>query len=103
MTEAARADLQAIGDWIAEANRSRAFTFVEELEAACQGLSCAPARFQLVERYASLSVRRRVHGAYLILYQIGVDRVTVLRIVHGARDYEPLIVPDEEPPPLTPA
>ena len=97
LTEAARADLLEIGDRIAEDNRSRAESFVDELEAACQGLSHAPARFQLVERYASLNVRRRVHGSYLILYRTTASEVIVLRVVHGARDYTRLVFPEGEP------
>ncbi len=36
-------------------------------------------------------MRRRVHGAYLILYRIGGERLDILRIIHGARDYPALL------------
>ena len=95
ITDPALADLREIGDWIARDNRRRALTFVEELEAACAGLADNPKRFQLVARYEAWGVRRRVHGTYLIFYREGPTEVTILRILHGARDYEPLIFPDE--------
>jgi plasmid stabilization system protein ParE len=50
-----------------------------------------PRRFQLLERYQSSGIRRRVHGAYLIFYRIEPSQITVLRILHGSRDYEPLL------------
>jgi plasmid stabilization system protein ParE len=70
--------------------------FVEELELACAGLADKPLRFQLVARFAARGVRRRVHGAYLIFYCVGPTEVIVLRILHGARDYEPLLFPEED-------
>ena len=33
-------------------------------------------------------IRRRVHGNYLIFYKVGRDRIVVIRILHGAMDYE---------------
>jgi toxin ParE1/3/4 len=38
-----------------------------------------------------------VHGAYLIFYEVGRSDVRIVRIVHGARDYEALLFPDETP------
>jgi plasmid stabilization system protein ParE len=40
-------------------------------------------------------MRRRVYGAYLIIYEVERSEVRVARIIHGARDYEPLLFPDE--------
>jgi plasmid stabilization system protein ParE len=65
----ARTDLQEIGDWIARDSRNRAVTFVEESEHACAGLADNPLRFQLVPRYESWDVRRRIHGNYVIFYR----------------------------------
>jgi plasmid stabilization system protein ParE len=56
-----------------------------------------PLRFQLVERYASRGVRRRVHGQYLIFYRVDTDAVRVVRIINGARDYEALLFGDSAP------
>jgi plasmid stabilization system protein ParE len=97
LTAAAEADLEEIGDWIAQDNPRRALSFVTELRESCDGLAVHPRRFALVERYRAHGVRRRVHGAYLILYVAETQQVSVLRILHGARDFEPLLFPGDEP------
>ncbi|HTX50823.1 MAG TPA: type II toxin-antitoxin system RelE/ParE family toxin [Caulobacteraceae bacterium] len=94
-TDAAEADLEEIADWISRDNPGRGLIYLRELRARCESLSTHPERFQLVDRYRSASIRRAVHGAYLIFYEVGIDRVTILRVLHGARDYEPLIFPSD--------
>lgn len=95
LTQEARDDLERIGDHIAEENPVRARSFVHELLEAGRGIGRTPRAIQLVPRYARLGVRRRVHGAYLIFYRIDGDGVSILHILHGARDYEALLFPDE--------
>ena len=97
LTDQAEADLEEIADWIARDSPLRAISYVRELRASCHGLSNDPERFQLVDRSRSRQVRRRVHGAHLIFYRIAQDQVVVLRILHGAREYEPLLFPKDEP------
>jgi plasmid stabilization system protein ParE len=97
ITAAAEVDLEEIGDWIARDNPRRAIAFAAELRASCGGLADNPERFQVVARLSSHEVRRRVHGNYLIFYQVVSETVRVIRILRGARDYESLIFPDEEP------
>ncbi|MGA1851731.1 type II toxin-antitoxin system RelE/ParE family toxin [Sphingobium yanoikuyae] len=90
----AERDLVAIADHIAQDNPPRALTFLHELRDKCLGLASFPEAFPLVERYADLGIRRRVHGRYLIFYRVEPDRVIVLHVRHGASDYLPLIDPD---------
>jgi plasmid stabilization system protein ParE len=90
-------DLEEIALWIARDSPRRAMRLNAELRAACRGLARYPRRFQLVSRYARREIRRRVHGAYLIFYEIERSEVRIARIIHGARDYEPLLFPDEGP------
>jgi toxin ParE1/3/4 len=40
-------------------------------------------------------VRRRPFGDYLIFYRISAREAQVLRVLHGARDYERVLFPDE--------
>ena len=40
-------------------------------------------------------VRRRLHGNYLIFYRIEADRLVVLHVLHGARDYGAILFPDD--------
>ena len=95
ITDAAIEDLQAIGDYIAERNPARADSFIEELPRRCERLGTTPRAWPLVPRYESYGVRRRVFGNYLIFYRIADDVVEVIHVLHGARDYEPLLFPEE--------
>jgi plasmid stabilization system protein ParE len=94
LTRTARTDLAAIGDWISRDSPRRALSFVGELRRRCRALGEHPRAFPLVPGHETDGIRRRVYGDYLIFYRIETDRVIVLRILHGARDYEPLLFPE---------
>jgi toxin ParE1/3/4 len=66
ITDEARADLDQIGDFIAQDNPRRAASFVGELLDRCRRLADTPRAFPLVPRYENTGVRRRLHGEYLI-------------------------------------
>lgn len=57
----AELDLEAIGDFIARDDPSRALSFLQELREKCLGLAEMPQRFPLVPRYEATGVRRRAH------------------------------------------
>lgn len=95
LAEEALSDLESIADYIAQDNPIRARSFVAELLAKAQKLADMPEGFPLVPRYAHLGVRRRVHGNYLIFYRVEATQITVIHVLHGARDYEGLLFPDE--------
>jgi plasmid stabilization system protein ParE len=99
LTDAAVADLQSIGDWIAADNPSEAAEFIKLLRERCLRIGEFPLAFPLVPRLAELGVRRRPVGDYLIFYRIHDSRVEVLHVLHGARDYEPLLFPRDSPAP----
>lgn len=94
LSAAAERDLEEIADRIAADDPARALSFVRELRAACLGLSDFPHRFPLVPRYEDRGVRHRAHGNYLIFYRAVGEEVTVIHILHGARDYAPLLGTD---------
>ena len=94
LTRSAETDLEAIGDWIAKDSPRRALTFIQELRARCMALGKHPRAFPLVPRYETHGIRRRVYGNYLIFYRIEETQVTILHVLHGARDYEPLLFPE---------
>jgi toxin ParE1/3/4 len=89
----AEAELEIIGDWIARDNSMRALSFVSELREACQSILKFPEASQLVSRFEKSGVRRKVHGNYLIFYTLEVDAVNIMHILHGARDFEPILFP----------
>ena len=94
ITEQAEADFEHIGDTIALDNPVRGITFVQELAARCERLADMPRRFGLVAGHEDSGVRKLAHQGYLIFYRIGVEEVSVIRILHGAMDYEKILFPE---------
>ena len=95
-TRNAEADLEAIGDWIAQDNPGRALTVLAELAKACKTIGRTPRRFALVDRQRDPALRRRIHGNYLIFYEVRLNAVEILHVIHGARDYGRMVFADEE-------
>jgi toxin ParE1/3/4 len=95
LTDAAYADVLRIGATIKTDNPKRAATFVAELYDRCQRLGQMPRAFPLLPDWEERGIRRRPHGDYLIFYRIGDDAVEVLHVLHGARDYEAILFPEE--------
>lgn len=82
----AEADLEDIGDYIAQDNPRRAASFVRELRRRCERMAEQPRANRAREEFGP-GVRAAVHGAYLILYtHHGDGSVVIERVVHGARD-----------------
>lgn len=93
LSHEAEADLERIADFIADSDPAHAVDTVLDLRAACVALGDYPRRFPLVPRYFHLGVRRRVCGRYLVFYAVNDRSVDVLRIVHGASNYEKSLFP----------
>ncbi|MDB5439911.1 MAG: hypothetical protein JWM33_2338 [Caulobacteraceae bacterium] len=87
----ARADLREIGFYIAQDNPKRARSFVAELFTAAHELATSAHLYPVLDRYRDLQIRRRVYRDYLILFRTTDQSLAVLRIVHGARDYQSLL------------
>ena len=87
----ARSDLRAIVKRIRKDSPRRAASFVGELEARCAALLTTPLACALLPRHAEKGIRRIVHGNYLIFYRADPEAVTILRVVHGAMDIEPIL------------
>lgn len=94
-TDTAENDLEGIPDHVAADNPPRALSFVLELRDSCLGLADLPLGFSIARRLVDNDIRRRVHGNYLIFYRVHDDKIEVLRILHGAMDYESLFAADE--------
>ncbi|MGH7024134.1 MAG: type II toxin-antitoxin system RelE/ParE family toxin [Caulobacteraceae bacterium] len=94
LTPEAETGLEDIGDFIALDSPRRAISFIEELREAAMALAATPLAFPLVPGFERHAVRRRVHRDYLIFYRVREDRIEVLHIVHGARDFDALLFLD---------
>ncbi len=87
-------DLERIGDYIARDNPARAASFVQELIEKARLIGETPHGFPVVPRYAHLGIRRCAHNSYLIFYRVEVERVSIIHILHGARDIDALLFPE---------
>jgi toxin ParE1/3/4 len=85
----ARDDLLDIALYIARDNPKRAISFSGELEARCVKLAIFPLSCRLRPELGP-DIRVLVFKRYLAIYRAVDDAITVLRIVHGARDLEGL-------------
>jgi toxin ParE1/3/4 len=85
----AEADLEAIGDYIANDNPRRALSFVRDLRDRCRAMvhypRAAPLRPEL-----GRGVRMIVFGDYLIFYRYSKGQVIIERVLHGARNIQGL-------------
>jgi plasmid stabilization system protein ParE len=95
ITGPAEADLENIADYIAAQSPIRALSFVRELRDRCEALADAPRAYPLVPRYEHFGIRRRPHGNYLIFYRVDAETIEVIHILHGVRDYQRLLFPEE--------
>ena len=78
-------DLEEIGLYIAHDNVDRALSFMDELESKAESLRLSP--YKGVDRSQLRSgLRLLLHGNYNIYYVPGNDVVTIVRVLHGARD-----------------
>ena len=87
----ARGDLIAIFDYLRPRNPRAARRIVSELEKRCRSLSRYPERGAPVISRRGVPLRRLVVGQYLIFYEVTDEKVFINAVVHGARDYEPLV------------
>jgi plasmid stabilization system protein ParE len=96
ISRSAERELEEIGDWIARDNPDRAASFVMELQEACRAIGLRPRAYPLVDGSRDPLLRRKVHGNYLIFYDVGASHIEILHVLHGARDYESLLFPEDE-------
>ncbi len=91
LTESALADLDEIADWIGRDDLDRAEAFVESLRRKCATLSRHPRRHSTVPRISGVELRKLTYRDYLIFYLVLDERVEVVHILHGARDWAALL------------
>ncbi len=83
----------------ADLDETTAFIARDNEEASRKWLASILAKLSLIEAVPGMgatvagrpSIRKVVHGRYLIIYRERRDGVTVLRVVHGARDQRRLL------------
>jgi toxin ParE1/3/4 len=94
-SDAALGDLRRIGDYIAQDSPLRAIDFVRALRERATQIAGNPLAFPLVPRHERRGFRRRVFRGYLIFYRVEADAISIVRILHGAQDYEAVLFADK--------
>lgn len=94
-TPLAEHDLESIADYIAADNPRRAITFVHELRQQCQRIALNPPGYRIRPDIAE-GIRSCAHGQYVIFFEASANAVTVVRILHGARDLSARFQRDDE-------
>ena len=82
----AEIDLMEIWGYIAEDDPLAADRQLDRIDTACEMLAANPQGGPRREDLA-LGLRFFPVGNYLIFYTVGENGITVVRVLHGARDY----------------
>ncbi len=94
LTPLAEQDLEAIGDYIAADNPSRAVSFIRELRTQCRRITANPPGYRLRPELGD-GIRSCAHGNYVIFFVATIEEVTIIRVLHGARDIPAILAPDD--------
>ena len=90
LSDAAEADLEDIGDFIAKDDPFASRKLIERVSEACAGLSDFPLRYPVECTVRRKEVRRRNVGRYAVFYRLEGEVIIIIRIAHSARDYTTL-------------
>ena len=93
LSELARADLVEIGSHIGRDSPGRAAQFVARLKQQCEALQENFFRHPVHIGSENDSIRRAIYREYIIFYRVETNLVSILRIVHGARNLDVLFDP----------
>lgn len=87
-TEQAAADLAAIADYIARSSPQAAARVARKVVDAADSLSELAERGRHVPEpeLASLGLRELLPAAYRLIYRVETETVSIITVVHGARD-----------------
>lgn len=81
----AEADIEEIGEFIAQDNPDRAVTFVTELRAKALAVRHYPNAYPSRDDLRP-GMRVAIYGRYNIYFEIFPTEVVIARVVHSARD-----------------
>ena len=87
-------DIRGIAAFISDHNPERAASFADELLDACEEIDERPAAYPSRLQWGR-GVRVRYYGHYAIIFDTDSALVSILRVVHAARDLDALM--DNDP------
>ncbi|WP_255372805.1 type II toxin-antitoxin system RelE/ParE family toxin [Polynucleobacter kasalickyi] len=77
---------------MAQDNPIVAVTFVAELRFHCEKICLNPAGYRLRPELSD-DLRSCAHGNYVVFFEYTTKKVTIVRILHGARDISVVLKP----------
>ena len=85
-TDGALSDLRRLYDFLAPVNPPAAARTVQTLAAAPERLLDHPRLGEPLDEFAPREVRRLRVGRYEVRYEVGADKVSILRVFHARED-----------------
>jgi toxin ParE1/3/4 len=89
LTSLARADLDAIWNYIAQDNLPAADRLIDEIFHRCAVFAAQPAAAAPADQFQA-GLRYFAVGRYVVFYRPEEDGILVIRVLHGARNIEEL-------------
>ena len=94
-TETALKDLDQAAEFIARDSKFYAAAFIREVRKAARSLKRFAERGRIVPEVGKPEIRELFVRRYRLIYKIdGVDRIYIVRFIHGARDFSTLWLHD---------
>jgi toxin ParE1/3/4 len=88
-------DVRLLEEWIARDSPLNAVEFTDRLIGSVEKLADSPLLGRMVPEFNQDRIRELIYRGYRVVYSVDASLVTVLRVVHGARDMRRLA--DHEP------
>lgn len=95
ITVQAQRDLAEIETYLRAEAPFQADALLDRLEDACQDLAAQALLYPLFAGREDRGVGRRVVYPYNILYRLKGENVEIVHVLHGARDAERILFPDD--------
>src|SRR5437870_3309641 len=84
-------DLQELENFIARDSALHAINFIDRIVESAERSQKSPQLGRVVPEFGRTDLREVIFNGYRIVYLFRNDAVTVLRVVHGARDLAQLV------------
>lgn len=85
---AAQEDLEAAAAYIYRDSPAHAASFVTRILQAARSLTSFPLRGRIVREFGREDIREIFVFSYRLIYLVVGNRISILSLIHGARDFE---------------
>ena len=86
--DAAQEDLEASAAYIFHDSPAYAASFVSRTLKAARSLISFPLRGRIVREFGRKDIRQILVFSYRLIYRVEDNRISILSLIHGARDFE---------------